>query len=345
MLRSLALSLLIFALLISSAVLCVAADESYNGVYFNTPAGWTSGLQDGRFIMAPEDMTDETAVVIVLYGAEKLDGKTLDAWFKAKMNSDLNPQSKVLNAGEIKSAQVGALKMLTTARAIQDAEGGIRIQMYNGVSDGRQAALAMGLTASEKAVTKYSAGIQALFQSLRFSPSANLQPDPASSPSPTGPQAGESRPVSKPSEPGSRQITTSDLTGYWVHSSSSYADYIKTGNGADVRTLTEGYGKEYEFAADGTYKYFIDSAITVRSLIVTESDSGTWGFENSKLVLRSKERNNRINFHIIDYQEAPNGTRFLTLLNDMFQLTESSIHDYQNHFVWVAARKSVSRKK
>ena len=173
----------------------------------------------------------------------------------------------------------------------------------------------------------------------------NPQPGPASSSTPAKSESHEPRQESKPSASGSKAVTTSDLTGYWVHSNLSYADYIQSGSGADVKTLTQGYGKEYEFAADGTYRYYIDSAITVRSLIVTESDSGTWGFENSKLVLRSKERDNTINFHIIDYQKAPNGTTFLTLLNDMFSLTESSIHDYQNHFVWVAARKSVSKKK
>lgn len=342
--RSLALSLLTAVTLMSSAILSVGADESYNGVYFTTPPGWASGLQDGRFILAPTDMTDETAVVVVLYGAEKLGGKSLDAWFKAKMNSDLNPQAKVLNAGEIKSTQVGKLKMLTTARAVQEAEGGIRIQMYNGVSDGRQVALAMGVMASEKAIDKYSGGIQGLFQSLRFSASVNPPADPAPSPAPSESQSNPPQPESTPSDSGSRQVTVSDLTGYWVHSSSSYADYIKSRTGADVRTLTQGYGKEYEFAADGTYKYYIDSAISIRSLIVTESDSGTWGFENSKLVLRSKERDNTIKFHVIEYQKAPNGTTFLTLLNDMFSLTESSIHDYQNHFVRVAARKTGSKK-
>ena len=344
MLRSLALSALTVVTLMSSALTGRGADESYNGMYFTTPPGWTHGLQDGRFMLVPEDMTGETATVIVLNGAEELGGKTFDAWFKAKMDSDLNPQAKVLNAGEIKSTQVGALKMLTTARAVQEVEGGIHIQMYNGLTDGRQVGLALCVMGSEKAVDKYSDGVQALFQSLRFSPSMNPQPGPASSQAPTEPQAHGPRSASKPSESGPMQVTTSDLTGYWVHSNSSYADYIKSGTGADVRTLTQGYGKEFEFAADGTYRYYIDSAISVRSLLVTESDSGTWGFENSKLVLRSKERNNTINFHIIEYQKAPNGTTFLTLLNDMFSLTESSIHDYQNHFVRVAARKTGSKK-
>jgi hypothetical protein len=197
---------------------------------------------------------------------------------------------------------------------------------------------------SQEAIDKYSGGVQALFQSLHFSPAMNPQPNPTSSSTPAKGQSNEPRPESKPSESGSRQVTTSDLTGYWVHSRLSCADYIKSGAGADVKALTQGYGKEYEFAADGTYKYYIDSAIIVRSLIVTESDSGTWSFENSKLVLRSKERDNTINFHIIDYQKAPNGTTFLTLLNDMFPLTESSIHDYQNQFVRVAARKPGSKK-
>jgi len=343
MLRSMVL--LVFSLwtLMLSAIPGLGAEGSYQGVFFSAPPGWTSGMQDGRFILAPEDMTGETAVVVVLYGAEKLGGKPLDDWFRDRMNSDVNPQAKVLNNGEIKRTQVGELQTLTTARAVQDAEGSVRIQMYHAVSDGRQAALAMGVTASEKAIDKYAGGIQALFESLHFSPS--LKPGASASPSPTSPsvppapQSGGPQPEPKPSASGSKQVTAADLTGRWMHSTLGYADYVKNGAGTDITTLTNGYGKEYAFAADGTYKYKIDSAISVRSLTVTESDTGAWGFENSKLVLKSKERDNTMNFYIIEYQKAPDGTAFLTLLNDMYPPTASNIYDYGYKFVRVAARR------
>jgi hypothetical protein len=343
MLRSIVL--LVFSLwtLTLSAIPGLGAEESYKGVFFSMPPGWTSGMQDGRFILGPVDMTDETAVVVVLYGAEQLGGKPLDDWFRDRMNSDVNPQAKVLNNGEIKSTKVGELQMLTTARAVQDAQGGVRIQMYHAVSDGRQAALAMGVTASEKAINKYSGGIQTLFESLRFSrsvkPGANASPSPTSPSTPPASQSSEPHPASDASASGAKQVTVSDLTGHWMHSNMGYADYIKGGAGADISTLTKGYGKEYAFAADGTYKYRIDSAITIRSLTVTETDTGTWGFENSKLVLKSKERDNTMNFYIIESQKAPDGTAFLTLLNDMYPPTASNIHDYEYSFVRVAARR------
>jgi len=342
--RSLALSILTFAALLSTAMLRLGADESYKGVFFTMPQGWTSGMQDGHFMVVPEDMTDETGVVIVLYGAEKLGGKSMEAWFKARMARDLDPQAKVLNDGETKSTNVGALKMFTTARAVQEAEGGIRIKMYHAVTDGNLVAMALGVTASEKAIDKYSESIRALFESLRFTPLPDAGPNPS-----TGPGAASS-PVAPPSkapqsnspESDSKPITVSDMAGYWVHSKLSCVDYIKSG--VEAGTLTSGYGKEYTFARDGSYTYFIDSAIVTRSLTVTESDSGKWGIENNKLVLRSKERENTINFHIIEYRKAPDGTTFLTLLNDMYELTAPNINDYGNHFVRVADKKTSRRK-
>ena len=337
MVRSMVLLLWSIGAVMFSAIPGQGAEESHQGVFYSTPPGWTSGTQDGQFILGPADMTEETAVVVVLYGAEKLGGKSFDGWFHDRLISNLDPHAKVLSDGEIKSTEVGDLQMLTTARAIQDAEGGVRIRMYHAVSDGRQAALAIGVTASEKAINKYAEGIQALFESLRFKCSVN--PGASVSPAPASPSTPPASDASNSSDSSSRPITVADLTGHWVHSNMSYADYVKSETRPDVRTLTTGYGKEYTFAADGTYKYFIDSRIVTRSLNVTESDSGTWSFENSKLVLKSKEGGTTMKFYIIEYQKAPDSTAFLTLLNDMYSLTASDIHDYGYHFVRVAPRR------
>jgi len=126
MLGSIAWSLLTFVL---AAVAGLAQEGSYQGVYFTSPSDWTSGEQEGRFLLAPSDMTEETAVVVVLSGAERLAGKQFSDWFRAKMAGDLNPQLKVLQSGEIQSNTAGELRLLTTGRTVQDAGGGVRLQI------------------------------------------------------------------------------------------------------------------------------------------------------------------------------------------------------------------------
>jgi hypothetical protein len=151
--RSLAFSLLTLVLASSAGW---AQEGSYQGVYFTIPAGWTRGMQDGRFVFAPTDMTEATAVVVVLYGAEKLSGKPLEALFRAKMASDLNPQLKVLTDSPIQSNTSGSLKILSTGRTVQDAGGGVRLQIYHAISDGKQAGHAMVVTASEVAIKRFA---------------------------------------------------------------------------------------------------------------------------------------------------------------------------------------------
>src|SRR5207249_1084603 len=58
--------------------------KSYRGLTFTSPAGWTSGMQQGRFIVTPPTMTAEFAVIVVLYGTERLSG-SFDDWLRAKM--------------------------------------------------------------------------------------------------------------------------------------------------------------------------------------------------------------------------------------------------------------------
>jgi hypothetical protein len=208
MLRSISLLLLALVLPIPSAL---AQEGSHQGVYFTTPSGWTSGMQEGHFILAPTDITEETAVVVVLYGAEKLSGKPLEDWFSAKMASDLNPQLKVLTDSAIQSNTSGGLKTLSTGRTVQDAGGGVRLQIYYAISDGKQAGHAMVVTASEAAINKYMGGIQALFQSLRFTKAPNPAAtasgvsdgvwDSEQAPSPAAGGAGESGKA--PTSPGS----------------------------------------------------------------------------------------------------------------------------------------------
>jgi hypothetical protein len=325
--RSVAFSLLTMVLASSAGA---AQEGSYQGVYFTIPAGWTSGIQDGRFVFAPTDMTEETAVVVVLYGAEKFGGKSFDDWFRAKMASDLNPKLKVLQQGEVQSSTAGELRLLTTGRTVQDAEGGVRLQMYHGISDGRQAGHAMVVTASEAAINKYADVIGVLLQSLRFTKAPNLatNPPPAGAGNPgVGPAV---QGATQPSPPGTKsQIAVSDVVGSWSHSTSSYADYVSRSTGSYAGSSTIAYGQGYTFASDGTYQHVFTGMINSR--YVKEKDSGTWGFEDGHLVIRSRERDPKT-YQIIGYQTAPDGTTFMTLLDVYYPPSQGNIDLYAEKF-------------
>jgi hypothetical protein len=315
--RSIAVSLLTLALAASAAL---AQEGHHQGVYFTTPSGWTSGEQDGHFLLAPADMTEATAVVVVLGGAEKLGAKPFNDWFRAKLASGLNAQLKVLQEGKAQSGNAGGLQTLSTGRTVQDAGGGVRLQIYHAVSDGKQAAAAMLVTASEAAVNKYTAGIQALFASLRFTQAPNAAAKP--------PDSNSAPPAAAATK---SQIAVSDVAGYWTHSTSSYADYVSRSSGAYAGSSTIAYGQGYEFAADGTYQYTFTGMMN--SVYIREKDSGTWGFEGGHLVIRSRERDRVKTLQIIEYKTAPDGAAFMTLLDVSYPPTAPNIGLYGEKFM------------
>jgi hypothetical protein len=235
----------------------------------------------------------------------------------------------VLTDSKIQSSTSGGLQMLSTGRTVQDAGGGVRLQIYHGVSDDKQAALALVVTASEAAMNKYSDGIRALFASLRFSAAK-----PAANPPIASPAAGQPSASGAPQPPAAgtkSQITVADVTGSWTHSTSSYADYVSRSTGSYAGSSTIAYGQGYDFAADGTYKYNFTGMINSRT--IKEKDSGTWGFEGGNLVIRSRERGSTKVHRIVEYQTAPDGTTFMTLLAIDYPPTAGNIGLYGEKYM------------
>jgi hypothetical protein len=152
----------------SSAARGAAPAGSFQGLRFTTPSGWTSGVQQGHFLLAPASTSPDSVVIVVLSGAEPLNGRSFDAWLGAKMAADLKSGWKVLQAAPPTRGRSGALETLSAGRTVQDQSGSVILQIYHAISDGRQAGIAMVATASEAALKTHMAGVQAIFQSLRF---------------------------------------------------------------------------------------------------------------------------------------------------------------------------------
>ncbi len=314
-------------LIVVPGVLHVTAQDttSYKGMDYSLPAAWVSGEQDGQFVLAPADMTQENTIVVVLGGAEKLSGKTFDAWFRARLASELSPQVKLLQDSPVQSGTSGNLQSLSTGRTIQDASGGVRLQLYYAVSDGRQAGAAMLVTASDAAFNKYLAGVKALFASLRFS----------AAPQPAGPGDVTDGVGGAPANPGAAgarsSLSASNLAGYWTHSTSSYADYVSRSTGSYAGSSTIAYGQGYTFAADGTYQYSFTGMINSR--YIKEKDSGKWELQGGNLVVRSRERNSTKVHQIVAFQTAPDGATFMTLLAADYPPTAGNIGLYGEKYM------------
>jgi hypothetical protein len=143
--------------------------SSYQGLYFSTPTGWTSGMQQGHFLLTPTSATPDSAVIVVLSGAERLNGKSFDEWLRARMAADVNGGLKVLQSAPPTRSKSGSLDVLSAGRTVQDQSGGVLLQIYYAISDGEQAGAGMAAAATEVAMKTHIAGVQALFQSLRLS--------------------------------------------------------------------------------------------------------------------------------------------------------------------------------
>jgi hypothetical protein len=274
---------------------------SYQGLQFTMPAGWASGMQQGRFMIVPPNPTPDSVVLVVISGAEHLRG-TVDDWLAARMAADASGLKVLQSAPPTRSRSAG-LDLLSAGRTVQDRTGGVILQIYQAISNGQQTGLAMVATASESALKQHMPGVQAIFQSLRFegSPSAGAAP------------------VS-PAATMSNAVLSADLVGHWQHASSNRA----------ASSSVHGY----TFNADGTYTYSFSGMIDpVARTFLTERDSGSWGFESGRLVVRSRENKSTTTYQIIQYQTAADGSASMTLLEASYPPTDSNIHVWGYTFV------------
>lgn len=165
----------------------------FNGLEYAVPPGWSALEQDGRVFLTPAGSTDVDQVIVVLSPPRALAGATFERWFEASMAADLHAQARVISRGEIRRVSRGGVDMLTAARAVQDAGGESRIQMFNAASNGERAAMAMLIAASDAAVERHAAALRSLFESMRVgSPQASSGSDRAAQlpvPTPAAPSA------------------------------------------------------------------------------------------------------------------------------------------------------------
>lgn len=160
---------LLAALLFTSAGAApYAIHDDFGGVEFSVPSGWVKIQQNGKLAVAANEASSDLTVVLVVSPAKRLQGQSFRAWFDSEMAANLGARAKVIVAGQVTSQEIGALKHLTTARAVQDSNGATRIQMFHAISSGDSAAVVMGVAASQKALDKYSLAIRGFFESLNL---------------------------------------------------------------------------------------------------------------------------------------------------------------------------------
>jgi hypothetical protein len=92
---------------------------SYQGLLFTTPAGWATGLQQGRFMVVPPKPAPDSVVLVVISGAESLRGP-LDAWLAAKMAADASGLQVLQSAPPTRSRSGGLDLLSVTLLKISD---------------------------------------------------------------------------------------------------------------------------------------------------------------------------------------------------------------------------------
>jgi hypothetical protein len=274
-------------------------------------------MQQGHFLLTPANAASDAAVIVVVYGMEALNGRSFDAWLRARMTADLNGGLKVLQAAPATRGRSGVLETLSAGRTVQDQSGTVVLQIYHAISDGRRAGVAMVATTSEAALRGQMPGVQALFQSLRFA-AADAGDGKPSTPAPSA--AGTTRTT----------VSTADVIGTWEHSNSAHTQYSTSSDGAAGSTTTA-YGQGYTFSLDGTYAYAFTGMMN--SLYIREKDSGTWSFQSGSLVIRSKERNSTKSYQIVQFQSAPDGSATMTLLASSYPRSDSNINVWGERYV------------
>ena len=277
--------------------------NSYQGIVFTVPAGWTSTIQQGRLVVTPQDFRSNAPVLIVVSGAERL-STSLDAWLDGKMAADLAGGTKVLQSVPSTRGRTGGYDVISAVRTVQDPRGSVMLQLYYAFTDGMQAGLALTATGNDAALKAQMPGVQAFLQALRFSAGAAT---PAAS----------SLPPSGAASTDSRSVTAAELVGHWDHASSNR---VAAPAPADAG---KGYAQGYVFNADGTYTYAFTGLID--RVHFNESDRGTWAIENGLLVVRSRSRSVKA-YQIIQFRTGPDGSSTMTLLLSAYPPTDSNIN-------------------
>lgn len=291
--------------------------NSYQGLAFTLPAGWTTSMVQGKFVAGPSNVTAENLVFIVLLGAEKT-AVPLDDWLREKMAADAKGV-KVLQAAPPTRGRSGSFDVVSAGRTVQDSRGAVVLQIFYAIGDGQQAGLAAVATGNQDALKAQMMNVQSLFQSLRFSAANGATSKPAT-PAPAAPA-----PVPPAGTGSGRTVTVSDLVGSWAHN-----DAAHRASGAGTGSSTMAYGDGYSFKADGTYTYNFSGMYN--GVFLTESDSGMWGFEGGRLVIRGKRRGAKT-YNIIQFQSAPDGSATLTILDAYYPLTDSNINVWGEKYV------------
>jgi hypothetical protein len=278
---------------------------NHKGFYYSLPPGWISGVEQGRFLLTPAKAAPDAVVIVILSGAESLGGRSFDEWLRAKMAADLSGGLKLREASAPQRGHLGALETRSAGRTVQDASGGMVLQIYYAVSDGRQAGVAMAAAGSEGALQSQVAGVQTVFHSLRFTAAPNTGAAPA-------PPAAKT------------EITAADVVGAWGNSSASYTDYVNS-SGQRTGSSTISWGDAYDLREDGTYSYTFGGMVDGR--VVREKDTGTWRLDAQSRVIAIRSATGRRpkDYVVLSYQTAPDGTVFMTVLDTYYPRTKESI--------------------
>jgi hypothetical protein len=212
MIKELAVSALLL-LTVSPIVLA----DSFGGVQYQPPEGWTGAQSDGWQILRHP----ESPLMIVVGQARPLaEGDSFEGWFARTLDAELVQGDTIIEKSDDSPADLGEARLLMRSISVQGQA--VTYRIYCGVMQDKRVALAMAITTDHQVLQANNAIVSTLFGGLRIPPAqAQPMPQPVAAPPqpPSSPQP--ANPVDKPRPKAGEAIPKAELTsagpqGVWI---------------------------------------------------------------------------------------------------------------------------------
>jgi len=301
------LAVLFFVLWSSTAA--AAQTETFGGVTFTPPKGWTRSTKEGVVIFSSVDKSSGRFCFLTVYAAGPSSGNP-QADFTRSWNDVIVKPFKANASPETET---------NTADGWTAVAGGSQIE-----SDGTKAVVIMTVFSGfGKAVATYAMFNDQSYVAQLDAFNSTIKIDKTIA----APKAAEisgveyiadpfpDQPGYQPQQPllGSirKSITTADLAGHWTAGAAAVTSYYSRSTGDYAGTDTVFWGESYDIKPDGTF----ESHLTARSGNHTtrETDAGKITMSGPFITFTSKTHMTK-KYQFVAYMEMPKGGAVLTMI-------------------------------
>jgi hypothetical protein len=295
--------------LLAAPYAVAAQTETFGGVTFTAPKGWTRSNKEGVVIFADVDKASGRFCFLTIYAAAASSGNAQSdfagSWNEAivkPFNAPAKPETET-----------------QTADGWTAVSGGSQID-----SDGTKAVVIMTVFSGfGKSVTTYAmfndqsyiTHLDAFNATIKIDKSVTAAPKTPSSgseyiadPFPDKPNYQPQQPLLGPLK---RSISVADLAGHWESGAASVTSYYNSGSGNYAGTDTVFYGESFDIKAGGSFDYRF--AGRSGNHTIREADTGTVSLSGPFITFNYKTRAAE-KYQFVAYMVMPNGGAILSTI-------------------------------